>query len=84
MNPTYFDCPSPQVKVQAEMTLAALCGIVVYPEVVSMIDIVEKTLISPIAMMTDCLDAFMDITFVNAVDAPPLEMVVPILSRALK
>jgi len=34
--------------------------------------------------MADCIDVMMDITFVNAVDEPPLELVVPILSRALK
>uniref|UniRef100_A0A061RRX4 Elongation factor 3 n=1 Tax=Tetraselmis sp. GSL018 TaxID=582737 RepID=A0A061RRX4_9CHLO len=74
----------PKVKAQAEATLADLCKIVEYPEVVTMIDAVQAALVSPVAQMADCLDVMMDITFVNAVDAPPLELVVPILGRALK
>lgn len=61
-----------------------LCGIVEYPEVVSMIEAVNETLVEPVSKMADCIDVMMDITFVNAVDEPPLELVVPILSRALK
>eukprot|EP00951_Prasinocladus_malaysianus_P016515 scaffold128711_cov46-Prasinocladus_malaysianus.AAC.1 len=73
----------PKVKEQAEAALKALCTIVEYPEVAVMIDHVQAAIISPVAKMADCIEEMMDITFVNAVDEPPLELVVPILGRAL-
>jgi len=75
----------PQVKEASLRVLPDVCKTVAYPEVKNIVDpYLLNAIIKPTEELEACLDAVLDITFVNAVDAPALAVLMPIVTRGLR
>lgn len=54
------------------------------PEIASLLEAILEAIAEPSEKTHACLDLLLDTTFVNAVDAPSLALVVPVITRGLR
>ena len=74
----------PRVAAAAREALLEVGSVIKNPEIGALVPSIMEALLDPNGRTNECLDALLETTFVNSVDAPSLALLLPIITRGLR
>jgi HEAT repeat protein len=81
---TVLSDPHPKVQAAAREALTEVGSVIRSPEMAALVPVLLSAISDPNTATRECLDALLDTTFINTIDAASLALLVPVVHRGLR